>query len=155
MSLLENIKIYDKFGNMLLSKGLKVVHKSGLVYTVHNVTRMGNNKDGKLMIVLAPPEEPRIDIEPEHLEINPEVPQPEEEKEKIKKHDVISEKSVLVCEIDENEMYVEIPSNKQGKSKVHKKQNDNEEESLENMMLAPGEFLAVPEDEFEKEYEVR
>ena len=154
MSLLENIKIYDKFGNMLLSKGLKVVHKSGLVYTVHNVTRMGNNKDGKLMIVLAPPEEPRIDIEPEHLEINPEVPQPDEEKEKIKKHDVISEKSVLVCELDENEMYVEIPSNKHSKSKIHTK-HEEKEESLEKMMLAPGEFLAVPEDEFEKEYEVR
>ena len=157
MSLFENMKIYDKFGNMLLSKGLKVVHKkSGFVYTVHNVTRMGEDKNGQLMIILAPPEEPRIDVEEEFLDIYQE-PKEKEEKEKIQKHDVISEKSILVCELDEREMYVEIPQTSRHKkvSPHTDRPHHTEEESLEHMQLSPGEFLAVPEDEFKKEYEVR
>jgi hypothetical protein len=68
MRLVENLgeaDIFDKRGNMLLSKDLKITHEdSGFEYTVDRVKR--DPATGKILIYLRTPEEPRFDAPGEH-----------------------------------------------------------------------------------------
>jgi hypothetical protein len=63
LRLLENLgeaDVYDKRGNMLLTKDLKVTHKdSGFEYTVYKVKQNPENK--KVLIYLRKPDEPRFE----------------------------------------------------------------------------------------------
>jgi hypothetical protein len=57
-SCLLEVDLTDKQGNVLISKDLKVRHKSsGLEYTVDDVI----SNQGKLQVVLREPEEPRVE----------------------------------------------------------------------------------------------
>jgi len=68
LRLVENLgeaDIFDKRGNMLLSKDLKVTHEdSGFEYTVDRVKR--DPATGKILIYLRTPEEPRFETPGEH-----------------------------------------------------------------------------------------
>lgn len=58
MSKIRESEVVDKRGNVLISKGLKVRHKSSrFEYSVDSIMK---DKDGSIIILLKSPEEPRV-----------------------------------------------------------------------------------------------
>lgn len=124
-----NANVYDKNGNVLITKGLKVRHKkSGFIYTVQDVTK---DNSGKIRIILRTPEMPRI-------KINKDFEKEQEKQNKPKKPK--KPKVVLLHEFNTDSVYIELENIK--------------ENDFKKMNLSNGEFLSVDEDEFEREYEV-
>lgn len=117
MKNLEEVDVQDKEGRIVVSPGLKVRHKdSQYEYTVDSVTQ---DEEGKHVVVLNLPDEPRFKSQPSGEEVISD----------LSRTNVIYEvdPSVMIYEPEEQE----VP----------------EESGLD--------FLAVPEEEFEKDYEVK
>ena len=117
MKNLQETEVQDSSGRVVISPGLKVRHKkSQYEYTVDSITQ---DDDGKHLVVLNLPDEPRFDPEPER---------PSSVITDLSKKEVIYEAdpSVLIYEPSED-----IPED------------------------ADQDYIAVPQEEFEKEYEVK
>ena len=116
-------EVKDDAGNIIISPGLKVRHKSSQYeYTVDNVIQ---DPGGEIQVILRMPEEPRFEPPPAEKEVM---------------QDNRGQSDVLY-EVDPEGLYVIDPE-------------DGEFDPSQEA-AGPEELLAVPQPEFEKEYEVK
>ena len=118
MRSLYETKVKNKWGQIVISPGLKVRHKkSQFEYTVNKVVV---GKNGKVTILLSSPTKPRF--------------KPDKTKQKKVIADVGATMEFDVDPDEDMSMYYEVPSQEKGDKK---------------------DLLAVNQEEFEKDYEVK
>ena len=121
---LEEADVYDQRGNMILSQGLKVRHKSsGYEYTVDHV----EGDDDGAIVYLRHPEQPRFEASDSNMTISE------------------SGVSVDLSGVDLQRVA--------GKKKMPKVQLKKKPE-VGDLKVPKSSLLAVSKEEFEKEYEV-
>jgi len=137
ISVLNEVEVVDKRGNVIIHQGLKVRHKdSQFEYTVDDVIE--DPKGDQLQIVLRLPDEPRFDppSESEDMLVGG-------KKQKLKKGNTINEQ-------DPEALNLSIPPAPEPEIPL-----PNEDITSDTHFDADDKILVVNQDEFEREYEVK
>ena len=121
--MLGETEVKDDVGNIIISPGLKVRHKSSQYeYTVDNVVQ---DPQGQTQIILRMPDEPRFAPPSQGKEVMQDV----------------TDREGMLYEIDPDGLYIA--------------DEPGSEFESEHEYLSDDELLAVPQSEFERDYEVK